>query len=160
MKKTNNRKNTIIIVAVVSALLSVPLLSNARSYSHYSPEEQYITLKEKHQTKSHGVSRHNTVQPSSHGSHHDGFKGGYESLNDEQKKRLATLDIDFDKKRLPVNAKLQTLHLELKSINLEPTVDKSRIMTIAGEIADLRGELYILNVEQNLAEKDIVTTET
>lgn len=157
MKKVINRKKEIIIVAVVSVFLSVPILSSARSLYHDSQGECYGNTRVEHQSVTHKFARHSVEQFGEMRGEHHGQSTRYESLSDTQKKEMATLDVEFEKKLVPVHAKLKTLNLELKSTTLNLPLDKGKVRTVAAEIADLHGKLYLLHTEQELAELDIVT---
>lgn len=78
--------------------------------------------------------------PRMHHSRHGGFSKRL-NLSDDQLEKIASLKNDFRTSTATQKAQLKSLNFELKSLLLQPTVDKSKAMALEGNINSLKSDL-------------------
>lgn len=72
-------------------------------------------------------------------------------LTDEQVKQVREADFSFREKHLAVRFQLDGLRLQMDKAFSADTVDRAVVRQLAEKIADIQGQLFVLDVESRLA---------
>jgi Spy/CpxP family protein refolding chaperone len=80
-------------------------------------------------------------------------------LTDEQIAQLKKADFTFREKNLNLKAQLDNLNLQMeKAFSTEP-VDEAAVLQMAKEISDLRGKMFVQDIESRLACEKLLTAD-
>jgi len=72
-------------------------------------------------------------------------------LTKEQVKQLRDADFTFREGRLALKAQLDSLHLKLDKAFSDDIVDNAAVLSLAEKISDVKGKLFIKDIESRLA---------
>ncbi len=79
------------------------------------------------------------------------------ALTDNQVKQIKETDFTFRERHLVLKAQLDSLHLQLDKVFFTEEIDDTAVLKIAQEISDLRGKMFVQDVESRLALGKILT---
>ena len=163
MKSISNRKRNLLVSGIVFISLCTPLMASAKGNDNCSYDGSYSQMTGHHN----GEQYYDGLRKSSSFSGHhsrkdwDGFHGMDKlrsaNFTQEQTKQLQTLWRNYEQKRLPIEANLRSLQLNIRSAVMKTEVQRSTVEGFAQEVAKLQGQLYLLDVSQKLDRRTIVT---
>jgi Spy/CpxP family protein refolding chaperone len=117
----------------------------AGSFTHGDRHDEGFGMKEKH-TSACGLWRNpETVE-----------KLG---LSDKQITELKNADFTFRKQQLELKAQLDILHLEMEKAFSDKTPEEATVHELAGKMADVKGKLFIQNIESRLTAAKCLTAD-
>jgi Spy/CpxP family protein refolding chaperone len=73
------------------------------------------------------------------------------NLTDDQVKQIRDADFSFREKCLTLKAQLDGLHLEMDKAFSDEKVDNAAVLSLAQKISDIKGRLFIQEIEARLA---------
>ena len=80
-------------------------------------------------------------------------------LTENQVKQIRDTDFTFREKHLVLKAQIDSFHLQLDKAFSNDRVDDTAILKVAQAISDVRGKLFVQNVESRLAFGKILTAD-
>lgn len=80
-------------------------------------------------------------------------------LTDEQIKQIRDADFAFRENHLTLKAQLDRFHLEMEKALSADTVDDQAVLKTANTIADVKGTMFVLEIESRLALGRILTAD-
>jgi len=80
-------------------------------------------------------------------------------LTDKQVEGLKKADFAHREQCLQLKSKLDVLHLELKKLFADESVDQAKILEVAQKISDLKGKLFVQRIESRLAVAKLLTAD-
>ncbi len=72
-------------------------------------------------------------------------------LTKEQVKQVRNADFTFREKRLELKAQIDSLRLQMDKAFSDDIVDNATVLSLAEKISDVKGKLFIQNIEARLA---------
>jgi hypothetical protein len=92
------------------------------------------------------------IQPALHAEPQDRMrpKEPAQAISDEQMKKMAELDRSFEMQRLDIKEKLAPKHIQLQKLLLADEVDMNKVKALLKEIAGLKADLEILNIQHRI----------
>ncbi len=72
-------------------------------------------------------------------------------LTAEQIKKVREADFTFREKQLPLKAQLESLHLRMEKTFSAGIVDNAAVLSLAEKISDVKGDLFVQQIESHLA---------
>jgi|GEM_PF-1032709 len=72
-------------------------------------------------------------------------------LTEEQIKKVREADFTFREKKLPLKAQLESLHLQMEKAFSDDIVDNAAVLSLAEKISDVKGDLFVQQIESRLA---------
>lgn len=80
-------------------------------------------------------------------------------LSENQIDQLRDADFATREKHLELKAQLDTFHLHMEKAFSDESVDENAVRQLAADIADMRGRLFVQNVESRLAAGKILSAD-
>jgi len=78
-------------------------------------------------------------------------------LTQDQVKNIRDLDFSHRENVLPLRSQIEANRLKMDKAISEDTVDPKTVLSLAEKIADLKGKIFVRNIESRLAVKEILT---
>ena len=72
-------------------------------------------------------------------------------LTAEQVKKVREADFTFREKQLPLKAQLESLHLKMDKAFSDDNVDNAAVLSLAEQISNVKGDLFVQQIESRLA---------
>lgn len=80
-------------------------------------------------------------------------------LTDEQVKGLRDADFTFREKHLQLKAQIDGLHLQMDKAFSADSVDEAAVLQLAQKISDLKGKMFIQDIELRLATEKLLSAD-
>lgn len=80
-------------------------------------------------------------------------------LTPEQVKKVRESDFTLREKQLPLKAQLESLRLKMEKAFSDDTVDDAAVLSLAEQISDVKGKMFVQGIESRLALKNILSAD-
>ena len=80
-------------------------------------------------------------------------------FTENQVRQLRDLDFSHREKVLPLKAQIEAAHLKMDKAISGDSVDRKLVLTLAKRTADLKGKIFVLDIEAHLIFEEILTAD-
>lgn len=80
-------------------------------------------------------------------------------LTTEQVMQIREADFAYREKQLPLKAQLESLRLQMEKAFSNDTVDDAAVLSLAEQISDVKGKMFVQGIESRLALKKILSAD-